>query len=602
MTQFRGGELMHGATNEAMKLPSDSNDHRWGWRRPLLLGLLAALAVSVYLPSAAEAGNYMVYECDPNVSLAAAGTPDFQAGGAFDYSTMGFYNDCGGGNYLLVRALSFRNSGGYGAVWVDAPAGLTFRSLAFVQWQGPTWPCGQSGTTFFGRAQYVFVGGSIIWSNFPQGSCWSNGPGWVSLTNVNATRIQEDISCGGFCIHSEGDWAGYSGIKQFHIEVADSVSPSLQIGGPALEHSVISGQPRLDIAASDVGSGVRSVWVDVNGQRVATPTTDCSGILGGADWASTLRPCGNFSQGIGLDTTQAPFRDGQNTLRVCTADVAMVSGTVPHQVCEQRVLTVDNTCADSQGAQQGLASSLFAGFDNPGGGLSRNLVVYSTQGAKLSGQLRSGGGGPVGGASVCLYEQIDAPAEIRQLSQVTKTRADGGYSLQLPAGPSRDYDVVYRSNDQTLQQQGLNLGSIVVPSLGVGPDLPGTAQTSAHGRSPKIRNGKAARFSGQIPGPYASDRVVALEALIGRGCAKRKHRGRSASAAKRKKRCQPNKWRTFKTLRTDARGRYSGTYRFTQTHGTARYSFRATVPAQAGYPYLEGSSDVQQVTVRGRRR
>src|SRR5262249_44724185 len=155
------------------------------------------------------------------------------------------------------------------------------------------------------------------------------------------------------------------------------------------------------------------------------------------------------------------------------------------------------------------------------------------------------------------------------------------------------YDVFYRSNDQTLEQGDMQLSSIVVPTLGVGPDT--GAQASAKEKR-TIRNGKTARFSGQIPGPYAAGRVVALEALIGRGCSKR-HKGGSASAAK--KRCMPNKWRTFKTLRTDSKGHYSGTYRFTQTTGTVRYSFRATVPDQAGYPYLKGSSDVRQVKVRG---
>jgi hypothetical protein len=183
---------------------------------------------------------------------------------------------------------------------------------------------------------------------------------------------------------------------------------------------------------------------------------------------------------------------------------------------------------------------------------------------------------------------------------VTRTRSDGGFTLQLPAGPSRDYDVLYRANDSTLNEGGLVLRSIVVPTLGVGPDT--GAQTSGKQGKRAIRNGQAARFSGTIPGPYAANRVVALEALIGRGCGKHTHKGRSAAAAKKRKRCVPNKWRTFKTTRTDARGRYSDTYRFTQTHGVANYSFRATVPSQAGYPYLEGTSDVQQVTVRGGKR
>src|SRR5262249_54720118 len=153
----------------------------------------------------------------------------------------------------------------------------------------------------------------------------------------------------------------------------------------------------------DQGSGVSSAWVDVNGTRVANPSASCS--IPSQAYVTRVRPCGNLNSSVALNTAQGPFHDGQNTVHICVSDLANVAQTSPNVTCQDRTLTVDNSCADSQGAQQGLATSLSGGFENPGGGgQSRALTVYSTQGAKLSGTLRNAGGGPVAGASICLYE------------------------------------------------------------------------------------------------------------------------------------------------------------------------------------------------------
>jgi len=47
-------------------------------------------------------------------------------------------------------------------------------------------------------------------------------------------------------------------------------------------------------------------------------------------------------------------------------------------------------------------------------------------------------------------------------------------------------------------------------------------------------------------------------------------------------------WRTFRTVRTDGRGRWSTRYRFHLTAG--RFGFRAVVPHQGRYPFASGRS------------
>jgi hypothetical protein len=58
-------------------------------------------------------------------------------------------------------------------------------------------------------------------------------------------------------------------------------------------------------------------------------------------------------------------------------------------------------------------------------------------------------------------------------------------------------------------------------------------------------------------------------------------------------------WTTFRTLRTDARGRWALRYRFQNTRCHTTYRLRARIPAEAGYPFAEGHSRARSVTVLG---
>jgi hypothetical protein len=57
-------------------------------------------------------------------------------------------------------------------------------------------------------------------------------------------------------------------------------------------------------------------------------------------------------------------------------------------------------------------------------------------------------------------------------------------------------------------------------------------------------------------------------------------------------------WAEFRTVQTDARGRFRYVYRFSDDDSRgARFQFRAYAPAQAGWPYEPGGS--RPVIVRG---
>jgi hypothetical protein len=348
-------------------------------------------------------------------------------------------------------------------------------------------------------------------------------------------------------------------LRQLNVTLVDGQAPALALSGSLFGSQIAHGTPTLGIDATDRGSGIATATVEVNGVRAATPQTVCPGLGPGGTYATQFRPCGDLHTSIGLDTERTPWRDGQNTVRVCVGDLNTGPGG-GNDTCEQRSVQIDNSCPDSSGAS-GRADSISAGLENPRTGeLQRTRAVRSSQGAALRGQL-AGAAGPVRGASVCVYETVDDPAGIEQLVQVAKSSSTGRFGVEVPGGPSRALRVAYRYADHQLESARMYVDSSVLPTLRL------TRST--------LSNGHAIGFRGRIPGPGNDGRSVTLQARVGK------------------------KWRSFKQLQTDPKGRFKGEYRFTQTRGHVLYVFRALVKRQGGYPYSPGASKRRKVLVRG---
>ena len=142
------------------------------------------------------------------------------------------------------------------------------------------------------------------------------------------------------------------------------------------------------------------------------------------------------------------------------------------------------------------------------------------------------------------------------------TRADGAYAIELPSGPSREVYVHYVVGDRVLARHGLVLRSTARPSLDVRPN---------HG----VRNHDRLHFSGTLPGPACFDRVVKVQARLGK-----------------------RRWQVFRTDRADESCRFTARYKLRATRHARRYRFRALVPQAAGYPYERGHSRTAKVKVR----
>jgi hypothetical protein len=540
-----------------------------GRRVAVLLAISVVGLASLALGAAkAEASSsYEVRECYPERGVNTGN--DLNVWGDYNQSTFVFGEDCTTASDTLdwhkgivFHAESFDSGPRSATAQFVTPPGTYFNSGS-VRWDiGARNPSCDPSACWW-SAFYIGNNGTPYWSYGMSGTPNSSHAVWNNCGGC--TDIWESMSCNSLCVHdtstqTNGDWYyDYVGMRDLEVTLVDVGIPKVALSGSLFDNQIAHGTATLHIGATDVGGGVRTATVEVNGAIVATPATNCPSIGVGASAATAFRPCTNLSTDLQLDTTKTPWRDGDNTLRVCVYDVNTGPGS-GNATCEQRGVAVDNTCTDSTGAG-GPADSIGAGLENPKTGqLTRTRTVRSSESTALRGQLR-GPGGTVIAASVCVYETVDEPAGIEQLLQVAKTNSGGGFGVEIPGGPSRAFRVAYRYNDRQIESDRMYLESSVLPALELNKS--------------KLSNGHAVRFTGHIPGPHNNGRGVTMQAKVGK------------------------KWRSFKQLQTDANGEFKGKYRFTQTHGRVTYVFRALVKKQGGYPYSEGASQRRKVLVYG---
>lgn len=537
-----GVEAVDSGSSEEAAVSATVDESRatnWSFDQIVFAILTAAALILVWSPTEAHAGGYVVRECSPSTDHSAAPDAVYSTTGSLAF-TPGTLCYPGGQGIAIGTQGSY--AGPLQASWTfHAPTGAVINGVNLERQQ----------TSAGGYSALVGVCGANLCnsvtsdtSNFV-GTQFGAG-GWTSLVSM--------LQCGAGACNA----GGFVYMRELSFSMADVTDPTITgLGGSLMSSGPRRGSETLTIQAADQGGGVREASVRVNGSEVATrPQSNCALAPDGV--AVQLRPCGSGSYSLTINTDSPPWVDGQNLVEICAYDLS-TSGP-PNAGCVQRVVETDNSCPASGGTVP--ATSLSAGLEKHGSGdLRPSLGIRSTQGATLRGGLANPSG-PVSAANVCVYEQVEVPGGLRQLVQTARTKSDGSFAIQLPPGPTRTFDVVYRYNNQVVEREELVLDSSVKPTFKVGP-------------KGGLSNGENARFAGRIPGPNQSERLVSLQARVGK------------------------KWRTFKQLRTDDSGRFRGRYRFTQTERKARYTFRAVVKKQGGYPFSPGSSEKRSVAVSG---
>jgi 5-hydroxyisourate hydrolase-like protein (transthyretin family) len=499
---------------------------------------VAALGAGLLLagPFAAKssAGTYNATEC---ASWNPTSIAQYIESG---HHMLGASRDCGGGGAGLGIALPQAYWSAFGSLaryQVDAPPGTHFTHISLNQkganadgWSQNLLACSVAGCVdMYPLATGAWQGRSTFGNGFY--TTWLAG-----LYCVNGSGCYGSPQAGMF-------------VKDVSLELSDDALPSVAEGGELLNGEIQRGVGRIDVTPADVGGGLTSAWLVVNGLQVDRQSYSCT--------ALSLRPCpaSGGTLRLEVDTQGSPFHDGQNLVQACAADV----GDPPNVNCtSERALNVDNSCTASKVPGGTDLSAIFARNKKD------SVKVKAGQGALLTGQLTDNSGDPVSGATLCVSEGVagSTPNDVGTV----KTNPDGRYRYGVSPGPNRSLTVGYRYNRKQLDRDA-RFFSNSRPKLRLAPKR-------------KTRNGEALLLYGSIPGPSNDGRVVILQA------------GYPHS----------KQWKTFTKAKTDANGDYKARYRFTSTFVTTQYRMRSVVPEQNGYPYRGGASRAKGITVLGQRR
>jgi hypothetical protein len=187
----------------------------------------------------------------------------------------------------------------------------------------------------------------------------------------------------------------------------------------------------------------------------------------------------------------------------------------------------------------------------------------------LSGRLTRADGVGIGDRELRVVSRPFQGALMPVVVETVRTGEEGGFELQLPAGPSRRLTVSFLGDD------GLE------PTSRRALELQVRAGVSLRAVPRQLETGQLVRLSGRVrskgvPIPRRG-KLVAVQYL------------EQATGT----------WRPVLVTRSDHRGRFRARYRFRYVTGRAAIRLRATALPEERWPYAPGSSARVTVRVRG---
>ncbi len=495
---------------------------------------LAAVALAAAgMPERAGAGTYVVAQCHPGYG---AGHDD----AVFGRSSSDFTSSAGcthGAGGLRVRhAASTTLAGRRGSWTFTAPTGTAILRATLRVW----------GRADGGLAPAVVAGVPGAMRSAGAAAGKPHRVRWTGSARAVSARLECRRSP-----HCAPSGDARVALNRVRLRLIDPLKPDAGLIGPFAQQEVVRGTQPLTALASDTGSGVAGIALEVNGTHAATRASVCS-VHG--RMALRLAPCPpSAAVSVAERTSSAPFRQGTNVVQVCARDYA--GNRNANVSCATRKLRVDNECPVSAVT---TGAHLSAGVR----GVHRGFVAGRGDRPRVAGRLVDAAGNPVAGARVCVAGQpLSAHAPERVIASPL-TGADGRFRVPLRRGPAQRLRIAYWPGDSGALQRFSRIRFRARPRLALRPHR-------------GLGNGDRLRFLVHLPGPRASHRQVRIEARL-------RHR-----------------WVPVTGGRTGSGGTYRGRYRFHATSGSRSYGFRALVPHQAGYPYAQGASPVKRARVHG---
>lgn len=335
-------------------------------------------------------------------------------------------------------------------------------------------------------------------------------------------------------------------IRGMEVTLSEDVPPIiLRPSGSLLDGGVQSGVRTLTYSASDVQSGLSRIDVLLGESVVAS--NDLQARCAHSDF--TVCPASEAGN-LQIDT-----RTVANGLHPVTVRARDAAGNV-QEIRADRAVEVANHATEASVAMPDYKIS--ARFKST----SRStLTVPYGRRVSIRGRLTQSSRPVAAGSLIDVLERRDGRGPREVSSARVKTNAVGSFSVRLSTNrPSRTLRVAFRPTADT---------QIVSRPLRL--------RVRAASRVRASLRGRLVRFSGRVlsgPVPPTGKRLV-ME-------------GRSPGST----------WTAFKTLRTDRKGRFAGTYRLRVRRPGVRLKIRAVVPREDGYGYVGSRSPAVTFLVR----
>ena len=502
---------------------------------------------------------------------------------------------CAGPDRCSLEELDLFAGSGGGAIPLGLlPEGVHFASVVAVSGTGmrskvvEAIPVRIDGT----RPELVLDGADGGWSNHPvrvaarasdplsgMQASGPNGP----LTVISVDGAAPTVAQGGEAaaivsgsgVHSvtasardaAGNIRGGDGASPLVVGVVkvDEAAPTVAFvragdpGDPELLEAVVNDP--LSGPAALVGSiGVRPLGSERAFEPL--PTTSVDGRLR-ARWDSDSYPHGSYEFGAtGYDVAgnaTSSTRRGNGTA-VALVNPVKVPSAVRFGFGGRRL--VWHRCVRSGEGRRCRREVIEAFGLRP----ATRLVPYG-RGVQVGGQAVTASGAPLAGVVVELVESFDVGAVVANRVTRLQTAADGRFYAWLAAGPSRRVEAHFGGSrlHTRASSRALRLGvrsSVRLRASSAGAEI---------GGKPVVFSGRIARAGATVP---AYGRPIQLQFRL-----------------------PGSEWTEFRTVQTDALGRFRLPYSFSDDDSRGvRFLFRAYAPPQPGWPYEPAVSRPVSVT------
>ncbi len=550
----------------------------------MLLGVLAGVACLLAAPSLASAGTYPMYQCAPGTP---AVSPGWSVYGINTDASSVLSNTCSSGGAIGDSVASNEqagavtengHSGSQVGLQIDVPASapdVTIQSItAEVIGSSVTGDDAFMGFTSAGQALPGAVeipnGGG---SNYTADDSWTLPQGARDFeAHVNCSTDDSSPTC------YFADSTSVPALSDITLTLTDDTPPVIKsASGPlataAADKSTLTGSQTLSFTAGDADSGVRSATLTLTPQDGETPYTHTFDFAAQCSYDSwNACPLTESVSEFALNTTT--LKDDSYTVNLTVTDAA-------HNTASDSLGTITTANNAATAGPTGSATGTAIGPGSPlaqrgpANGVNASdeakLTARWTSTAKatrtsgygqadrVTGRLTTTAGEPISGA--LLDVSVTAADQGARAASLTSARTGptGVWTLTLPRDVSSStLRFAYRSHvDDTVPVATATLTLRVHAGI-------------ALRIAPRVTSvGRSIFFSGTLHGtpiPPGGKQLV-LEASSG------------------------SEWIEFRTITTNAKGRYHASYRF-KFPGPVTYRFRVLSRYEADFPFLEGTSNV----------